>query len=112
MADYRIMWRKPHVCFRRREQKSARIVERVPGGRGKAPVPHQVGVEGSVRCGWCPPLVAGTAPVRPHQTVILDADCDGLSVAHSVAWRVAPAACVVTMQATQYVKPEQPSKIG
>ena len=53
-------------------------------------------------------MISGTDAIRSDDTVILDADGDGLRVAETSRWRVASAASIVAVQATIGIK-EQPS---
>ena len=84
VRDDRIERRELGCPFRERELETSRVVEGVPRQGHKPPVPHQVRIEGRVRRGWSPPLVAGTGTISPYDIVVLDADSNRLAVAKSV----------------------------
>ena len=99
------------ASFRSREEEAPRVIERISRRRREAPIPHQVGVKRGVDHSGCAPLITRSGTVGPHQIVILDADGDGLSVAHAVRRRVAPPTRVVIMQSARDIEPEQPPKV-
>ena len=92
--------------------KSGAVIKWIVRERGEARVPHQVWIEGGVDDHRCAPLIARAAASGADDTVVVDADGNGLGVAEAVGGRVAPGAGIVIVQAGDGVEPEQPAYIG
>src|SRR6478752_2546008 len=104
MSDDWIVSGKFGITLWDRKVKAERVVEQISRVRGEAPIPHQARVKGRVDCCRRASLIPRAGSVHSHDTIVLYADCDGLSVAHAVRRGVAPPARVVAMQSAGNVK--------
>src|SRR5204863_7888466 len=82
-------------ALRRRKLKAQAVVEGIIGKRGKARIPHQVGIQSGVDGHGRAPLVAWSGPVWPDNAVVVDADGDGLGVAKAAGGGMAAGASIV-----------------
>src|SRR6185437_1020131 len=105
MSHDRIVGRKARRSLRVGKPEPERVIEWVPGDRGKPAVPHQVRIERRVRRKRRAPLVAGTLAMGSDDIVVLDADRDRLRVTEGTARRMATAAGVVVVKPPQRVEP-------
>src|SRR6266478_6542669 len=99
MRHDRIVGREPRCSLGKRKLESERVIERIAGDRGKATVPHHVGIERRVGREWRATLVARALAIGPDNVVALDADRDRLRVAECPTWRVTPTAGMVVVEA-------------
>ncbi len=85
--------------FWQREHEAEAVIERIKRQRCETRVPHQAREERGVRSHRRASLISRSAPIRPNDEIIFDADGDRLRVTKSCGRGVAARAGVVVIEA-------------